>query len=84
MRNDLLQAYIGVHEDKRETRECYETHARIRNALGLRPLPFPFWFGDYCKHLINEATPRERLETYLEWNGIIGYTQAIFEIATQD
>lgn len=27
-------------------------------------------------------TPKERLEVYLEWNGIVGYTGRIYEIAT--
>lgn len=36
---------------------------------------------DVIKH-IQSHTPKERLEVYLEWNGIIGYTGRIFEIAT--
>lgn len=84
MRNDLIQAYVGTLEDDRETRERYETHANNQAAFGLRPLSFSFWLNEHCKAMINEATRRERLEVYLEWNGIIGYTQAIFEIATSD
>lgn len=84
MRNDLLQAYIGVLEDDRETRERYASHEEQRKAVGLRPLPFSFWLGDYCKAKIMEATRLERLKVYLEWNGIIGFTPAIFAIATED
>ena len=31
--------------------------------------------------MIVSHTPKQRLETYLEWNGIIGYTHRIFDIA---
>lgn len=31
---------------------------------------------------IIDSTPKQRLEVYLEWNGILGYTNRIYELAT--
>lgn len=34
--------------------------------------------------LINNDTPRKHLETYLEWEGIFGYTENIIQILLGD
>lgn len=36
------------------------------------------------KALINQHSPKKRLEIYLQWNGIIGWTDSIFAIANSD
>lgn len=32
--------------------------------------------------IIQSADHKERLRVYLEWNGILGYTESVFDIAT--
>lgn len=36
----------------------------------------------WCIDKIKADTPRERLEVYCHWNGIIGFSSRLFEIAT--
>lgn len=36
----------------------------------------------WVEETIATHTPKERLDVYLTWNGIIGWTSRIFEIAT--
>lgn len=85
MRNDLIQAYIGILEDNRELKTEYDKMIARDQELGAIAVEgWESWLRTKCIALINEATRRERLETYLEWNGIIGFTTAIFEIATSD
>jgi len=78
--NDLVEAYKGVFEDDWQAKEAYKEY--VKQAGGLAVPNFEYWLGDYVVGLIQESTPKRRLEVYLEWNGIIGYTGRIFEIAT--
>lgn len=62
--NDLIEAYKGYYEDE------------------IRQSSYPT-LGDYLQAIatkIQQHSPKERLEIYLEWNGILGYTSRIWEI----
>lgn len=66
--NDLVEAYKGVYEDQitKDLGDLWEDQmARI------------LW----CHGMIVNHTPKERLETYLQWNGIFGYTGRIWDIS---
>ena len=70
--NDLIEAYKGYYEDEIE-------HDRKTHSAPCSPGEYPTYWAK-CK--IQSHTPKERLEVYLTWNGIIGYTNRIYEIAT--
>lgn len=36
--------------------------------------------GDYAREDLEKMTPSALLDTYLEWNGIIGWTGSILEV----
>lgn len=65
--NDLIEAYIGLYEDE------FIGDA----ALSTRESQVA-WASDK----IRRDPPKERLAVYLQWNGIIGYTGRIYDIAT--
>lgn len=39
------------------------------------------WFLRWIEHKIVTDDPKTRLQIYLEWNGILGYTDSIYDIA---
>lgn len=67
--NDLMEAYRGYYED--------EMAADLTS-----PMEEPEHEIAWCKAKIMSDSPKERLQVYLHWNGIIGYTYRIYEIAT--
>lgn len=67
--NDLIEAYKGYYEREYE----FEWDENIPEL----DEPYTEW----CKNKIQGDSPKERLEVYLEWNGILGYTNRIWEIA---
>lgn len=70
--NDLIEAYKGYYEDEwmYEFGE-YETEGTESPA-----------YTKWSKEKILNHSPKERLEIYCEWNGILGYHSRLFEIAT--
>lgn len=38
---------------------------------------------DWAIRMILDDSPKQRLRVYCEWNGIIGYDNRLYEIATQ-
>lgn len=82
IRNDLIEAYKGYYEDGPEGREVqrlYEIYAKENDPNWQ---PFVTWFDNWVRIKILTDSPKERLERYLEWNGIIGYSSTVFDIAT--
>lgn len=80
--NALIEAYKGYYED-----ELRALHAEIFAAEEVTQ-DFDQWaerevlFGSPngpCSILGD--TPKERLEIYLQWQGIIGFTETIWAIA---
>ena len=87
MRNDLIEAYVGRRED--ELRAQYNVYvqreAELQKAEGgdcVAVTSFEYWSMDAAEQMALADSPAQRLEEYLHWNGIIGYTSAIFAIAT--
>lgn len=78
MRRDLIEAYMGVYED-----DLLRAH-HIIFAHSPETQDFIQWAEGKIPAMIRGATPRERLDTYLQWNGILGFTSAIFAIATEE
>lgn len=75
MRRDLIEAYTGVHET--DLRRAYEATKFFPTTP-----EFAAWREMKVTLMIISETPKERLDTYLQWNGILGFTSAIFAIAT--
>lgn len=76
MRRDLIEAYMGVYED-----DLLRAH-RVTFASSPEVQDFNQWAEGKVPAMIRAETPKERLDTYLQWNGILGFTSAIFAIAT--
>lgn len=65
--NDLIEAYKGYYENEWHPTEDPQNQKD---------------YDVYVRNRIEADSPKERLEVYLEWNGILGYTNRIFELAT--
>lgn len=65
--NDLIEAYKGHHGDALTLYYLKEDGKSL---------------DDWVKDRIMADTPKQRLEVYLEWNGILGYSSRIYELAT--
>lgn len=73
--NDLVEAYKGRYEDE-------SVRPWTRAESGYTLMGPDEAIDKWVREKIASHTPRERLEVYLEWNGILGYTDRIYEIAT--
>lgn len=67
--NDLIEAYKGFYEDELISKERIPTDQE--NAA----------FEVKMIERIRSNSPKERLDTYLQWNGIIGWTNRIWELS---
>ena len=74
--NYLLTAYLGYFEE--EYRGEYEEYVKAEvEAVEA----YKSWSANKARALIHTHSPEERLHIYLTWEGIIGYTSQIFNIA---
>lgn len=69
--NDLIKAYKGYYENEPLLDMAYEAGEATENAI-LQAI----------QQKIVQDPPKRRLEIYLEWNGILGYSSRLYEIAT--
>ena len=69
----LVEAYKGYYEDEYDA-----TQQHADGASSLESAAFDGWIANK----IENDSPRDRLHVYLQWNGIIGYTDEIYQIAT--
>lgn len=74
--NDLLKAYVGYHEDE-WTKDLHEAVG----GVNVDDEAVKSWMETKAIQTIINHTPKQRLEIYLEWNGIIGYSSRIYEVA---
>lgn len=83
MRADLIEAYVGRREDelRRAYDEFVQREASLSDGETLAVPSFDSWAEEAAEDMILRDDHRTRLETYLLWNGIGGYTTAIYEIA---
>jgi hypothetical protein len=75
MRSDLIEAYVGVHEA-----DLRRAHA-VTFASSPEVQDFTQWAEGKVPAMIRAETPLERLDTFLQWHGILGFTRSIFAIA---
>lgn len=75
--NDLVEAYVGYHEDE----WLEELHDEVAGA-NVSDKEWETWSRNRATQEILDHTPQRRLEIYLEWNGILGYSGRIYELAT--
>lgn len=70
----LLEAYMGYYEDDREFTDSL--------PIGLREDPTGReLLREWAEKRINEDTPKQRLKIYCTWNGILGYSDVLYDIA---
>lgn len=80
IRPDLIEAYIGINE--RELRKEFDQHVKAELAKGTETVfNYPQWVDAEARRALVILAPKTRLSIYLEWNGILGYTQAIWDIS---
>jgi len=78
----LIEAYKGHYEDDRQIRQYYQDWLKAEMQNGHSDaLSFEGWFEGWVEEAIRTATPKERLAIYLEWNGILGWTEMIWSIS---
>lgn len=76
----LLAAYEGVLED--EIAYGYKSYCSAEIAAGATTLQdVSQWGKDYATRAILADSPRKHLEVYLQWNGILGYSGTIWDLA---
>lgn len=65
--DDLIKAYQGYYENQHspDGRSWFHGEPTREEAI----------------EMIKAQSPKERLEVYLHWNGIIGWTNRIWEIS---
>lgn len=73
----LIEAYKGFYED--EMRADFDEHF-IEHGLGAAKREQVFNL-EWAEKKIRSHTPKERLAIYLEWNGILGWTDIIWDIS---
>ena len=71
--NDLVEAYKGFYEDEYDRLQIHHDGASTSTEHHA--------YHGWIVNKISSHTPKERLEVYLEWNGILGYTNRIWEIS---
>ena len=84
IRNDLIEAYKGYYEDDREATSAYIEYvkdATNKNFMA-EVKSLNEWLTEWVQQKILTDQPAERLERYCEWNGILGYSTTLFDIAT--
>lgn len=81
-RNDLIEAYKGVKEQELEAqRPIYDKYIQDLGPKELAVPGFDYWVEPIVEEWIAKDLPRERLAVYCEWNGIIGFSETLFDIA---
>ena len=72
--NHLVGAYYGTYEDTL----LEQDDRTFKHYKDMTPEDFHTW----VMWRIIADTPAKRLETYLTWEGIHGYHQTVYDIAT--
>jgi hypothetical protein len=72
----LLEAYLGYYEE-----EWQNEFADSPAGAGDFSVTFKEWLNRRATTQITEDSPKQRLDIYLEWNGILGYTETIWDIS---
>lgn len=75
IRNDLIEAYKGYYEDERTV---VQNDGSFKQVIDFTKEEWEIWIT----WRILTDQPAERLERYCEWNGILGYSTTLFDIAT--
>lgn len=71
----LVDAYRGTYED-----EAQEEFSRSPDGAGNFAITYGEWLEEWLMTKILGDNPREHLRVYLEWEGVVGYTDHILNI----
>jgi hypothetical protein len=85
MRNGLIEAYKGYYEKEleRDQRATYDEYVKDEGCNGEFAVEtFESWVEGHVRAMIENDTPKRRLEIYCEWNGILSYSDTLYAIAT--
>lgn len=72
--NGLIEAYNGFYEDERVVQQ---DDGSFKEVASFTKEEWAVWI----QWKIISDSPKARLERYLEWNGIQGYTNTIYDLA---
>lgn len=79
----LLEAYIGTHEDDWGHKEEYRNWVASEGRNGeVAVEAYEGWLHTKMIERIRAESAEEHLRVYCEWNGILGYSRTLFDIAT--
>lgn len=74
--NHLIEAYKGHYEDDREQFRLFKEYTKVEVATEDQ-------YNEWLTTIkIIQDTPKERLRVYCEWEGILGYSSTLYDIAT--
>ena len=80
----LREAYEGYYEEDAFVRAEYDSYVREEIDGGQLAVPsFEWWLESWCYRKCLSDTPLRRLAIYCEWNGILGYSSTLYDIATR-
>lgn len=82
--NDLFEAYEGYYEKEleKELRPKYDAYVEQERKKGAIVVEaWEGWIKFPVAEKIKALSPKERLAIYLEWNGILGWTNRIWELS---
>lgn len=71
----LMEAYLGYNED-----EWVSEYDREMAGKKTDIDDYQTWSEKKAEQVIRAHTPKQRFAIYLEWNGILGYTETLWEI----
>jgi hypothetical protein len=74
----LIEAYKGYYDGEMEALEAYEAY--LTTCEG-EAESYDGWFATWIADKIASDGPKDRLAIYLEWHGILGYTETIWAIS---
>lgn len=78
----LRQAYEGYYEDDSEPRREYDAaFAEWRSRGDEAVETYDGWLRTWCEARIRSETPKQHLEIYCHWNGLIGWSGVLYDLA---
>lgn len=78
--NSLTEAFAGYYEV--ENLAAYQEYVERESRNGqVAVLSSDSWIASHVERTIRSATPRKRMDVYLQWNGISGYTSMLWELS---
>lgn len=79
----LREAYEGYYEEDMEVVRAYNVQCDYRINRNEDVSSYEEFLSEWCHRRCLGDTPLQRLEVYCHWNGLIGYADILYELATR-